>query len=132
MPSTWRMAATSGFALALMGVLGTAASGASNHPPKWPSQSVVVTNNNQYAVVNGQPAISASTLKIRLTKPAVDPDRDRLKYSWKASNGKVTGNRLRGTWVRVVPTPGVVKPGTVWVTAVDGRGGKAVYTLRFD
>jgi len=126
-----RVGSAGALALVVAAVVVAGTTAASNRPPKWPRQAVVVTNNNQYAVVNGQPAISASTLKIRLTKRAVDPDGDRLRYSWKASNGRVAGNGLRGTWVRVVPTPGVVKPGTVWVTALDGRGGKAVYTLRF-
>lgn len=107
------------------------ASSSANRPPKWLPGNVVVTNNNEYGVINGAPAIVSSTQRIKLSRGAKDPDGDRVTYRWAATNGKIKGNGLTAVWVRVVPEPGFVKPGVVSVTALDGRGGRAVRKIVF-
>ncbi len=126
-----RLAAT--VAVLLLAVASSALAAASaNRPPKFRAGAVMVTWNNEYDIVSGAPAISAQTARIKLARGAVDPDGDRVRYRWTATNGKITGNGLRATWVRVVTVPDQVKPGVVTVTALDGRGGKAVRKLVFD
>jgi hypothetical protein len=53
-----------------------------------------------------------------------------LTYQWTASNGSITGSGLSGTWTRVVSNYQPV-PGTVTVTARDGKGGTAVLHINF-
>jgi hypothetical protein len=107
------------------------ASTTANRPPKWLSVGVTVTWDNHYEVIDGEPAITAEKAKIKLSRGAIDPDRDRLTYKWTASNGKITGNGLTAVWIRVVPEPNMIKPGVVTVSAIDGRGGKAAKKLNF-
>jgi len=120
-----------GVASAFAATIAVAATTA-NHPPKWPAINVTVTWDNHYEVIDGEPVITAEKAKIKLSRGATDPDRDRLTYKWTASNGKITGNGLTATWVRVVPEPNVIKPGVVTVWAIDGRGGKAAHKLNFE
>jgi hypothetical protein len=107
------------------------AASSANRPPRWLPGNVVVTNDNQYEVINGVPVIVSAAPRIKLTRGATDPDGDRVKYRWAATNGKITGKGLTATWVRVVPEPGFIKPGVVSVTALDGRGGRAVRKIVF-
>ncbi len=116
----------------LFAAAAVSAAPSANRPPRWLPGNVVVTNNNQYAVVDGVPAIVKAAPRIRLTRGAKDPDGDRVTYRWAATNGKITGKGLSATWVRVVPEPGFVKPGVVSVTALDGRGGRAVRKIAFE
>ena len=93
---------------------------------------MTVTWNNDYDIIYGAPKIVAQTARIKLARGAKDPDGDRVRYRWTATNGKITGSGLRATWVRVVPAPDQIKPGVVTVTALDGKGGKAQRKLVFD
>ena len=99
-----------------------------NRPPVFPSQTRETTVDNEYAIVMGTPQISAQTLTIKLSPGATDPDGDPLTYEWSASNGNITGSGLTATWQRVVTNYQPV-PGTVTVTAKDGKGGTATYQM---
>lgn len=70
-----------------------------------------------------------TTIKL-LSKP-VAPDHDRLKYTWKASNGKIRGKGLTAVWTRGLLPGGEAAPGTVTLTASDGHGGKATAKFVF-
>lgn len=99
-----------------------------NQPPTWGAQQISAVQNNTYAIILGVPRLTAQTLQLTLSPGATDPDGDPLTYTWEASNGTITGAGLSATWVRVVQNYQVV-PGTVTVTASDGRGGSAAYTF---
>lgn len=120
-----------GVALTLL-LAGVATAATANRPPKFLPSNVVVTWNNKYSVISGAPAITAQTAKIKLGKGAKDPDGDRVTYRWAATNGKIKGNGLQATWVRVMLGPDSPKPGVVTVTALDGKGGKATRKLVFE
>jgi hypothetical protein len=64
-----------------------------------------------------------------ITVPAAaDPDGDSLTYSWSASNGSISGAGVTATWTRALDF-GEPQPGTVTVTADDGRGGSDVLEI---
>lgn len=117
---------------ALLGATAIATAATANRAPKFRPGPVTVTWNNDYDIISGAPAIVAQTARIKLAKGAVDPDGDRVRYRWSATNGRISGSGLRATWVRVVTGPDQIKPGTVTVTALDGRGGRAVRKLVFE
>lgn len=73
--------------------------------------------------------LAGAVTKIKIS-PAIDPDGDRLSYSWRATNGSIVGHGLTATWKRLFVS-GAVKNGNVMVTANDGRGGTETYTLIF-
>lgn len=116
----------------LLGCSAVAMAAAANRPPKFLPSNVVVTYDNEYDVISGAPAIVASTLRIKLAKGAKDPDGDRVTYKWTATNGKITGNGLRATWVRVMRGPDNPKPGVVTIAALDGKGGRATRKMVFE
>lgn len=101
-----------------------------NQPPSFPTQTVQGTYENQYTIVLGKPCLSSQTVKITISPGASDPDGDPLTYSWAASNGSISGSGLTATWTRLVQNCAAV-PGTVTVTASDGKGGTAQYQRGF-
>lgn len=116
----------------LLGAAAVAAAAPANRPPKFLPSPVTVVWDNEYAVINGAPAVTESAASIRLKRGATDPDGDRVTYRWTASNGKIKGNGLRARWDRVMRGPDNPKPGVVTITALDGRGGKAVRKFVFE
>jgi hypothetical protein len=99
-----------------------------NQPPSFGAQQITRVVSNQYVIVLGQVKLSAQTVGITLSPGATDPDGDPLSYTWEATNGSITGNGLSATWVRAIQNY-LVSPGTATVTASDGRGGTATYTM---
>ncbi len=97
-----------------------------NHAPGWPQMTYDVSTSFTYDTT-GRLTGAVTTIKI---SPAIDPDGDTLSYSWTATSGSIVGDGLTATWKRLV-TGGSVQDGDVVVTANDGRGGTAQYTLRF-
>jgi hypothetical protein len=67
---------------------------------------------------------------ITLSIPASDPDGDPLTYVGSASNGSIGGSGLTATWTRAIESE-KPKPGEVVVTASDGKGGTASFTMKF-
>lgn len=99
-----------------------------NRAPYWPSPRTTKTSTSfQYDDVGD---LVGATTKITIVTKPVDPDRDRLRYVWKATNGAIKSNGPVATWRRVIYY-GEPKAGTVTVTALDGRGGKAVAKFAF-
>lgn len=102
----------------------------SNNPPSFPAQNVYATFDNSY---DGLGCLTAVTAKISIRPGAYDQDGDSLTYRWSASNGSIHGSGLHATWKRVVITGTTCNsvPGTVTVTASDGRGGTGSFHYEF-
>jgi hypothetical protein len=102
---------------------------AKNHPPYFPKvKRTKTTTNFQYDDTgNLMGAVTTITL---LSKP-VDPDHDRLRYTWKASNGKIRGKGLSAVWTRACCLGGGPSAGTVTLVVGDGHGGKATAKFVF-
>ena len=105
-----------------------AADSAANRSPYWPSPRTTKTST-QFKYDDYGDLVGAVTKITIVTKP-IDPDRDRLRYTWKATNGRIRGNGTVGVWNRVIRY-GEPKPGVVTVVASDGRGGKATAKFVF-
>jgi len=99
-----------------------------NRSPYWPSPRTTKTST-QFKYDDYGELVGAVTKITIVTKP-IDPDRDRLRYTWKATNGRIRGNGPVGVWNRVIRY-GQPKPGVVTVIASDGRGGKATAKFVF-
>jgi hypothetical protein len=96
-----------------------------NRAPRWPVMSYDITTKYTYDEKTGQLMGAVTTIRI---SPAIDPDGDRLSYAWKATNGSIVGKGLTARWKRLV-IGDKVQDGDIVVTASDGRGGTATYTL---
>jgi hypothetical protein len=106
----------------------TSATVSANRAPYWPSPRKTRTSTSFQYDDTGN--LYGAVTKITLVTKPVDPDRDRLRYAWRATNGRIQGNGTSATWKRII-WYGDVKPGTVTVVASDGRGGKATAKFLF-
>lgn len=99
-----------------------------NSDPAFPSPQSTDSSTHYSYDTNGR--LVGVTTTITLSPGATDPDGDSLTYSWTATNGTITGNGLNATWQRYL-IGGRVQAGDVTVTASDGHGGSATFTIRF-
>jgi Big-like domain-containing protein len=99
-----------------------------NRAPFWPSP-VQFSGSTQFQYDPTTGYLIGATTTINVLTPAIDPDGDPLTYTWTASNGSITANGLSATWTRVIEL-GRPKPGSVTVTASDGKGGAAPFVFR--
>jgi len=98
-----------------------------NNPPGFPTAVQTSEETNYEYGDDGNLTGAVTTISV---PAAADRDGDPLTYSWTATTGSITGNGLSATWVRAIEF-GAPAPGTVVVTASDGRGGTATFTIEF-
>jgi hypothetical protein len=100
-----------------------------NHPPVFPATVKVVSETKLEYEAAQFLQLTGAVTTITITG-ASDPDGDALTYSWTASNGRISWVENTATWIREV-TANRIRAGNVEVTAEDGRGGSAVYKIKF-
>jgi hypothetical protein len=98
---------------------------ATNQAPAFPD-SISISTDTSFEYDDDGYLTGAVTV---ITVPAAaDPDGDSLTYNWSASNGSISGAGVTATWTRALDF-GEPQPGTVTVTADDGRGGSDVLEI---
>lgn len=100
-----------------------------NHPPFFPNPfHINNTTNYQY---DNFGKLSGVIENITIISAAIDPDGDKLNYSWNASNGTIEGNGLSAKWQREIIS-GMIQPGSATITVSDGKGGSDYRIFRFN
>ncbi len=98
-----------------------------NGNPSFPQQFLTAQETTYDYDDNGVLTGAVTTMTV---PSASDPDGDPLVYTWAASSGSISGSGTSGTWYRIIEG-GQEAPGTVTVTASDGRGGSAAFVVDF-